>query len=326
MKTNLRRSLGVVAVATLTVTYAGTLPASAAPPAATVTVSGSTLRVTATRGDDIVAVDFGNPDSVGIEADGVRQSVARRAFTTIFVSLGSGDDRFSATSGGSALSDPALVVDGGNGDDHLVGGAGNDVLFGGRGDDVADGAVGTDTELLGSGNDVAGWLPGEGSDVVGGGPGRDTLTFDGSAGDEVMSLAAQGGTAVFLRSPGSVRMDLTGVERLHVDALGGADTVTLGDVTGTGLDETSVDLSVAGAPDTRADTVVGAGTDRDDDVAIGTDGGAVDVRGLQPTTTISGSNALDRLRVDTLGGRDRVDVANAAARLIGVVVDLGTGQ
>ena len=326
MKTNLRRSLGLAAVATLTAAYAGTMPASAAPAAAAVTVSGSTLLVTGTSGDDNVTLDFTNPDSVRVEADSVRQSVARRAFATIFVSLGSGDDRFSATSGGSAVTDPALAVDGGNGDDHLLGAAGNDVLVGGRGDDVLDGGVGKDTELLGSGDDTASWLPGEGSDTVDGGLGRDTLAFAGSPGDEVMSLSADGETAVFLRSPGSVRMDLTHVERLDVDALGGADTVTLADVSGTALEETSVDLSVAGAPDTRTDTVVVDGTDRGDDVAVDAQGGAVDVRGLQPATTVTGSSSLDRLLVNTLGGHDRVDVTDAATQLIGIVVDLGLGQ
>lgn len=323
---NLRRSLGLAAAATLAATYAGTLPADAAPAPAAVTVESGTLVVTGSNRDDAVTVDFGNPDSVGVDLDGVRQSVARRAFGAISVSLQSGDDTFRVISGGSAITDPALVVDGGNGDDHLLGGAGADVLLGGRGDDLVDGAAGKDTELLGSGDDVASWLPGEASDVVDGGSGRDTLAFDGSSGDEVMSLSASGREAVFLRSPGSIRMDLTEVERLDVHALGGADAITLDDVSGTDLAETVIDLSVDGAPDTKADSVVVDGTDRADDVVVDAAGGAVDVDGLRPAIVITGSDELDRLHVDTLGGQDRVDVTRAATDQIGIVVDLGSGQ
>jgi hypothetical protein len=328
MKTskNLRRSLGLAAAATMVAAYAGASPADAAPSPAAVTVAGGTLVVTGTDGDDVVVVDFGNPDSVGVDLDGVRQSVARRAFGAISVSLRSGDDTFRVISGGSALTDSALVVDGGNGDDHLLGGAGADVLVGGRGDDVVDGGAGKDTELLGSGDDVAAWLPGEASDEVDGGRGRDTLAFQGSSGDEVMSLSANGREAVFLRSPGSIRMDLTEVERLDVRALGGADTITLDDVSGTDLDETAIDLSVDGAADTKADSVVVNGTDGADDVVVDAAGGAVDVDGLRPATVITGSDELDRLHVNTLSGQDRVDVTRAAADLIGIVVDLGAGQ
>src|SRR5215213_10673748 len=132
---NLRRSLGLAAATTLAAGFVGTVPAGAAPAAASISVSDNILVVTGTNGDDTVVVDFGNPDSVGIDLDGVRQSVARRTFGSIAVSLRSGDDRFNVVSGGSALTDVPLDVDGGPGADSVLGGAGNDVLRGGDGDD-----------------------------------------------------------------------------------------------------------------------------------------------------------------------------------------------
>jgi Ca2+-binding RTX toxin-like protein len=341
---NLRRSLALAAVATLATGLTGALPADASPAPAAVTVSGGTLSITGTNGDDSITVDFGNPDSVGVDLDGTRQDVARRTFTSISVSLRSGADRFTAVSGGSALTDEPLVVGGsagrdtilggaGNdalfgadGDDNLRGGAGTDVLIGDRGADFVDGGVGTDTEVLGSGDDVAAWVPGEGNDVVDGGSGRDTLAFDGGAGDDVMSLSANGHAAVFLRSPGSIRMDLTEVERIDVRAFAGADTVTLDDAIATDVEETTIDLGVAGAADTKTDSVTVNGTERADDVSVDARDGVVSVSGLRPETLISGSDARDVLNVNTLGGPDQVHVTNAATSLIGILVDFGAGQ
>ena len=45
----------------------------------------------------------------------------------------------------------------------------------------------------------------------------DTLAFTGAGDDEVMSLAADGRSAVFLRSPGAIRMDLDGDGADRVD-------------------------------------------------------------------------------------------------------------
>lgn len=322
----IRRSLGLAAAATLAVGFTGFAPADASPAGAAVTVADGTLQIAGTNGDDRVVVDFTDADSVGVQLDGVRESIARSAFRTISVSLRSGADRFSVSSGGSALTDTPLVVEGGAGDDNITGGAGRDVLTGDRGADFVDGGVGVDTELLGPGDDVAAWVPGEGNDVVDGGSGHDTLAFDGGGGNDVMSLSANGHAAVFLRSPGSIRMDLTDVERLDVNALAGADTVTLDDVSGTDVQETAIDLGIGGVADTSKDVVVVHGTEQADDVAVDAVAGALSVSGLRPATVITGSDTRDELHVDTLGGHDDVEVTNAATQLIGILVDFGSGQ
>jgi hypothetical protein len=48
--------------------------------------------------------------------------------------------------------------------------------------------------------------------------------------------------------------------------------------------------------------------------------------GLPAETRVSGAAATDQLQINILGGNDRVQVDNAAGTLIGVLVDLGTGQ
>jgi len=52
----------------------------------------------------------------------------------------------------------------------------------------------------------------------------------------------------------------------------------------------------------------------------------VGVAGLQADTQITGSETLDHLQVNTLGGNDQVHVDPSVSALIGVAVDLGLGQ
>src|SRR5262249_50904688 len=112
----------------------------------------------------------------------------------------------------------------------LDGGAGNDVLVGGSAGDVLDGAGGDDTLSGGAGRDTFVWSPGDGSDVVEGRGGLDTLTFNGSDLAEQFNISANGSRVRLTRDLGTVAMDLTGIEEIDVNAAGGADTITVGDL------------------------------------------------------------------------------------------------
>ena len=68
------------------------------------------------------------------------------------------------------------------------------------------------------------------------------------------------------------------------------------------------------------------GTAEADHVKVTLDSGRVDVEGLSTETRITGSEPADHLQVNTLDGRDKVNVDPGVNPLIGLNVDLGTGQ
>ena len=180
-----------------------------------------------------------------------------------------GDDSFSATGNLAALIQ--ITVDGGAGDDTILGSNGVDVLLGGDGDDFVDGQQGNDVAFLGAGNDTFQWDPGDGSDTLEGQDGTDTMLFNGSGAAELFAASANGGRVLFTRNLANIVMDLDDVERIDLNALGGTDTTTVNDLSGTDVTEIDVDLAgVLGgtAGDGQADTVVVNGTNGDD-VAVG---------------------------------------------------------
>ena len=180
---------------------------------------------------------------------------------------------------------------------------------------------------MGNGRDTFIWDPGDGSDIVAGDNGVDTLVFNGADGDEVMSLSPNGSGSLFLRDPGTIRMDMDGVERLTLNALGGADTVTLNDMTGTDFRRTDVDLSAStGGGDARADNVTINGSANADRIRLRTGDAQVEVKGLSSQVRLAGSETIDQLHVNTLGGNDTVKVDGTVFGVISPLVDLGTGQ
>ena len=221
-----------------------------------------------------------------------------------------------------------LTLDGGAGDDQLRGGDGADTLLGGAGDDFVDGNIGADTAQLGSGNDTFQWDPGDGSDTVDGQGGKDTLAFNGSNVGENIDVSPNGSRVRLTRNVGVITMDVNDVESTNIRALGGADTITVDDLRGTGLEAANVDLAAFdGNGDAAADTVVLNGSDKAERVRVNRAGDQVLTTGLAAQNTIAGSEAaLDTLRVNTLGGRDDVQVAPDVSTLITPVVDLGADQ
>ena len=55
------------------------------------------------------------------------------------------------------------------------------------------------------------------------------MAFNGSNADEQVTISATGSRLRFLRDVAAVTMDLVTLERVEFQALGGADTITVGD-------------------------------------------------------------------------------------------------
>src|SRR4029077_13527847 len=154
-----------------------------------------------------------------------------------------GDDSVDASAVSANVT--LLTLDGGTGNDTIDGSQGADQLFGDDGNDFIDGHQGNDVASLGAGDDTFQWNPGDGSDTVEGGDGSDNLIFVGANIAETMDISANGTHVRFFRNPGNVTMDLHGVEDIDVFALGGPDTITVNDLSGTDVTAVNLDLDSA---------------------------------------------------------------------------------
>jgi Ca2+-binding RTX toxin-like protein len=288
-------------------------------------------------GGDTVEVNGGNgAEAFTVSPNGTRVRFDRTTPAPFTLDIGTsenlvldangGDDSFSATGNMAALM--KVTVDGGTGSDTLLGGNGADVLLGGDGNDLVDGNQGDDTASLGAGDDAFQWDPGDGSDTVEGQDGSDTLAFNGGNLSETFDLAANGGRLRFARNIGNIVMDTNDVEVVDLKTLGGFDTVTENDLSGTDVTSVKADL---GGGDNAADTAIVKGTPANDRISASGDV----VTGIAATMHVTGGEqANDRILVDALDGADTVDalgsdgndvLAVAPAPILGQVRVTGTG-
>jgi hypothetical protein len=132
------------------------------------------------------------------------------------------------------------------------------------------------------------------------GEGSDTLVLHGSAGDDRFDLSAH---------------DFAGVERVDVDARGGADSVVVDDLTPSGVFEVHTDL---GAGDDR---LVVNSTDDDEQSLILGSPDAVSVLGAT-FVHVDHPERADRLRFNGRGGDDLLSTSTDAMK---ITLDAGDG-
>jgi hypothetical protein len=350
--TNLRFTKGTVrlrrvaalsaAAAGIAVAAAGAYPAqgAAAPhrhhlEPARVRLEHHTLRVQGTEANDAIALRLaaGDPTVVQVDLgdDGSADfSFPRAAIEKIRIETRGGDDRVRIDDTHGAFTDAIPTrIDGGPGNDTIAGGAGAETLIGGPGNDTIDGNAGNDTSDLGPGDDSFVWDPGDGSDSIEGGPGSDALVFNGAAASETVDLSANGNRLRFFRSPANITMDTHGVETVDFNALGGADTVTVNDLSRT--DVKNVDLDLAGTlggatGDGQADRVVVVGTTGNDALTAAGDSSGVTVSGLRTQVAIRHQEPADQLFVEAVGGNDSISATGLAAGAITEFLDGGDGN
>jgi Ca2+-binding RTX toxin-like protein len=288
-------------------------------------------------GTDTVVNNGGNAaETYTVTANGSRVRLDRVTPAPFFLDIGTtenlvvnlngGDDTFTAGNGLAGLI--RLTVDGGAGNDTITGGDGNDTLLGGDGNDVITGGRGSDVMFGGAGDDTFVWNPGDGSDTVEGGDGRDGLLFNGANVDEKFDLSANGSRARLTRDVGGVTMDLNGVELVDLNALGGADQITVNDLTGTGVGAVNLNLGINGnTGDGSPDTVIVNSTNGDDNITVSGLGTTANVTGLAASVSITNAEgANDRLVVNALGGDDGVNASTLPAGVIQLTIDGGAGN
>jgi Ca2+-binding RTX toxin-like protein len=245
----------------------------------------------------------------------------------LVVNMNGGDDTFTAGNGLASLIQ--LTVDGGAGNDTITGGDGNDVLIGGDGNDTIVGGRGNDVVFLGAGDDTFVWNPGDGNDTVEGQSGFDTMLFNGANVNEKIDISANGSRVRFTRDVANIVMDLNGVEGINFNARGGADTITVNDLSGTDVRQVNLDLAGvqgSGTGDGVADSVIVNGTAGDDNIAVTGSAGSATVAGLPATVSITASEPTDALIVNGQAGADVINASGLAAGVTALTLDAGAGN
>ncbi|HXD23102.1 MAG TPA: calcium-binding protein, partial [Gemmatimonadaceae bacterium] len=283
--------------------------------------------------DALVIRSLGGSDTInaaGLTADSAK----------LTIDAGVGNDTILGGRGADTLlgGDGNDFIDGNQGDDTAFMGAGNDTILGGRGadlllggdgNDFIDGNQGDDTALMGAGNDTFQWDPGDGSDVVEGQDGTDTMLFNGSGANERIDLSANGERLRFTRDIANITMDTNDVEIVTFNALGGADSINLGDLTGTDVTRFKVDLggTVGQIGDGQTDTITDNGTQAADTIQVRTVGGEARVTGLPTELRIAGADAdgRDSLTIDGRGGDDTINASGFAKDSLHLTLSGGLG-
>ena len=291
--------------------------------------AADSVTVNGTVGNDNIQVAGagGSVTVAGLPAT-VTLAGSEAAIDQLIVEGGAGNDVITAA--GLAAGVIGLTIDGGAGNDTITGSAGDDMLFGGDGNDTITGGRGNDLAQLGTGDDTFVWNPGDGSDTVEGGAGTDTLQFNGANIAENIDITANGTRTRFTRDVASITMDLNSVEHINFVALGGADNIRVGDLTGAGVNQVNIDLAgVAGSGvgDGAADSVTVNGSVGNDTINVVSSGPSIVVNGLPAQVTIKGAEAsLDALVIDGGAGNDTIDASRLNAGQVNLTINGGTGN
>ncbi|MEB3292421.1 MAG: hypothetical protein VKJ24_04615, partial [Synechococcales bacterium] len=288
------------------------------------TVFGDNANNTIALGQTAAGDLLVNGGAVQILGGKARAADARHIFLVGF----GGDDTLKIDESQGKIAATTFFL-GGDGNDTMIGGSAVEWFYGGHGHDFVDGNGGNDIAFLGAGDDTFVWDPGDGSDRIEGGAGLDTMVFNGSNGDEIFDLSANGDRLKFFRNLGNIVMDTDDVERVNVNALGGKDTITINNLATTDVREVNLSLeSLAGngVGDTQLDQVIVNGSNEADTIAALTENNLYKITGLAATVQVVGSEATDTLRINALGGNDRVDATNLAAASVALTLDGGAGD
>jgi Ca2+-binding RTX toxin-like protein len=300
---------------------------SAANAAVTSTFANGTLTVTSNDDADAITVGV-SADGTKITATGAPADVPNDGTVNLVVNAGGGNDNINISAPKFAGSP---VVNGGDGDDTILGSPRTDTIDGGNGNDRITGAKNTaageiETIHGGAGNDVIIWNNGDGDDLNEGDAGVDeTLIVEGTA-DDGNTITQEGAVTRFERTSGAggFKVFSNAMEKLSLQSFSGNDTVA----TGPGVPiPMSIDagpgndtITTGDGPDRivadRGNDTINAGNG--EDVMVWTNGDGNDVMNGDGGTDIVENDLGNGDDISTLkmeNGRVRYDRVNAPFNL-----------
>jgi Ca2+-binding RTX toxin-like protein len=155
------------------------------------------------------------------------------------------------------------------------------------------------------------------------------MLFNGSNANENIDISANGSRVRFTRDVANITMDLNGVEGIVFNALGGADNITVNDLTGTSLKNVQLNLGAtigSATGDGQADQVIVNGTNKADNISVSGSGDQAKVSGLAAMVTITGAEpANDKFVINSLSGDDVISAAGLVAPAIQLTENGGDG-
>ena len=290
------------------------------------------------NGADIAEVNGGNGAEVfTVTANGARVRFDRvdpapfmldiGTTESLVLNAGGGDDSISTSGNLAALI--ALTLNGGAGNDTILGSNGADIILGDVGNDFVDGQQGNDFIFLGADNDVFQWDPGDGNDTIEGQAGTDQLVFNGNGGNENFDISANGARLRTFRDVGLITLDSDDVETLTLNAAAGADVVLVNDLSGTDLANLIVNLAgtIGGTTgDAQLDIVSVNGTNGANTIDVVGAGTALAVTGLPWFVGVNQIEFTDRLNVFGGGGNDIINASTLASGIVVLAMDGGIGD
>ena len=229
------RSRRAAALAAVAAVAALAIPATAGA-TATPAIAGGTLTLTGDATDDnIVLTDGSGADpqlkhNLPLGQNGIQSAfdfdpdpntvttLPADASVKVVVNALGGNDTVNL----SAATLEGAVLEGGEGDDVIVGSPAVDTIHGGPGNDRLTGFRGNETIEGQDGNDVMIWNNGDGKDVDEGGDGLDeALITTGAAADQMKVSPLAGGRTFFERSNAPFTVDMGTVEKVSLNSLSG---------------------------------------------------------------------------------------------------------
>jgi len=242
----------------------------------------------------LTIIDDDGPAPVGLVGDTLNGGMGNDTL------LGSRlDDVLNGMAGNDSL-------DGGEGNDTLLGGSGMDTLKGGGGNDSLLGQGGADVLEGGLGDDIIVWRgEQDADDTFTFEEGFDTIQINGNSSDNNFAIGQSGSTLIISEGTGSLSISgdalgfAAGSEVIEVNGGRGNDTITINSINNVGF----FVLRVNG--DAGTDTISGAGA-LVGNVPVIIDGGLGDdtLTGTTGADSIFGSEGIDT--IDAQGGEDTV--------------------